>query len=921
MAIVDEFLDKSDMTLTGTVFLLRPLISARVTVRDSTGLLRKTITDADGVYRICIDGMTAPLLIHATECGSPAAGSGAGRAGLLSAVAGPAALTANVNALTERIVTDAAAAGGIVDSARLMETEAIRALTPEALGRATAKARSLVLAALGEGGLPEAERWDPTTSPWTAEAASVLCLVRHNRGYDAGSGIYSGTMLLDIAYRPLSRVDALDYRRALADKARLADPTVTHVYLASDSTCCTYESGLAPRAGWGQMLQAKFGPDARVMIVNVAQSGRSSRSFIAELWLDMIARSILPGDFLFVGFGHNDEKGGSLVPSPRDKCDIANLATYPNDARGKIQGDEGLSFQRSLEKYIALARAKKATAVLLTPTARIITEPDGKTGRFPLCGSTHATTRDSSRARYLGDFSQTVRDTARANGVPLIDLERQTVAMANDAGEPGWKRLWLAADPADYPAWPAGATGSIDTPDATHFQARGAARVADIVLVGCRAYRELARLASPRGEDLEPMDYGTVDCPLLTDAEAARYTKESYFAYSGRADAPILEPWSPAPVDTDGEPDFTVGPTLGVGGATQVSIQEAVNAGFKLGPARPVRIRVLPGTYSGTVYVPQDYGPLTIYGAGESPADVDIRLALDAGFSPAAWARTVNPAGQYRPGDPAWYLYESIVGRPDGQAQGAGPGAGEPRKVDTSASAVLWAQSDDFCLKNLSVTNAMLDDPASSQAVALRTDGDRCRIEAIRLIGRQDTLWVNAGERATAANRQGAYSSARIARAYVFASYIEGDIDFVMGRANAVFEDCEFRLVSSRRGPPETVGVVFAPDTLPGNPRGFLARGCRFTADSGYALGGFRGALGRSWDQGTGASGYLPGSSPDGQLVIRDSVIAPSFDIEAPWSVAAATSGRRHVGNVHPERDLDDHVCNRLWLYNNRVGE
>jgi pectinesterase len=260
-------------------------------------------------------------------------------------------------------------------------------------------------------------------------------------------------------------------------------------------------------------------------------------------------------------------------------------------------------------------------------------------------------------------------------------------------------------------------------------------------------------------------------------------------------------------------------------------------------------------------------------------------------------------------------MYESCLG----QAGDAGSAEGA-RKVDTAASAVLWAQSDDFCLRNLSVKNAMLDDPASNQAVALRSDGDRVRIDAVRLIGRQDTLWLNSGERASASNGQGAFSSRRIARAFVTDSYIEGDIDFVMGRANAVFEGCEFRSLSSRRRPPETIGVVFAPDTLPGNPHGFLALGCRFTADSGYGADGFRATLGRSWDQGTSASGYLPGLSPDGQLVIRDSLISPSYNIEAPWSVGAATSGRRHLGNVHPERDLDDHVCGRLWMYRNRVG-
>jgi pectinesterase len=907
MAIAAEFLDKSDMrTLSGTVFLLGPLPDVSITVLDSCGRRRTTRSDAEGRYRVGIEGLSAPLLVHADE-GRPAGGRGL--PGLLSAVAGPRIERANVNALTDRMVAEAAASEGIPDPACLLEAlspgSLARALRAEALEGAAALLRPLVSEALGAAGLPSPESWNPATSLWSEEAASVLGLIRHGRGYEAATGSYSEVMLLDIAYWPLSPADALDYGRALEDRARLADPELTHVYLASDSTCCSYESGLAPRTGWGQALQSKLAPEARVMVVNVAQSGRSSRSFIEEGWLDMIARSLLPGDFLFVCFGHNDEKGGSLPPAPRDRHDIARLATYPNDARGRPQGGE-LSFQRSLERYISLARAKGATPVLLSPATRMLTGPDGKTGLLPLSGGTHATTGSNSRAPWLGDFAQTVRDTARANAVPLIDLERQTVAMANAAGEPGWKRLWLAVDPAEYPSWPAGGPGSLDAPDTTHFQERGASRIADIVLAGCAPYRELSRLAASALKSLESADYGTLDCPLLTDGEAARYTRESYLASAGTVDAPRPEPWFPLPVDRGGEADFTVGPSDGSG--SYASVQEAVNAGYRPGSRKPVRIRLLPGSYEGAVYVPSDYAPLTIYGAGRGPEEVEIRLALDAGLFPEAWARRVNPRGQFRPGDPAWYMYEAVM---------AGGGA---RKVDTAASAVLWAQSDDFCLRNLSVTNAMLDDPASNQAVALRTDGDRVRIEAARLIGRQDTLWLNSGERASAANSQGAFSSRRIARAFVSDSYIEGDIDFVMGRANAVFEGCEFHVVSSRRRPPEAIGVVFAPDTLPDNPRGFLALGCRFTADSGYGAEGFRAALGRPWDQGTSASGYLPGSSPDGQLVIRDSLVSPSYNIEAPWFVEAATSGRRHLGNVHPERDLDDHVCGRLWMYRNRVG-
>jgi pectinesterase len=63
-----------------------------------------------------------------------------------------------------------------------------------------------------------------------------------------------------------------------------------------------------PRAGWGQLFQSKFKKAAKVMVVNAARSGRSSRSFSNEGWLRMIGETILPGDYFFIQFGHNDEK-------------------------------------------------------------------------------------------------------------------------------------------------------------------------------------------------------------------------------------------------------------------------------------------------------------------------------------------------------------------------------------------------------------------------------------------------------------------------------------------------------------------------------------------------------------------------------------------------------------------------------------
>jgi pectinesterase len=51
-------------------------------------------------------------------------------------------------------------------------------------------------------------------------------------------------------------------------------------------------------------------------------------------------------------------------------------------------------------------------------------------------------------------------------------------------------------------------------------------------------------------------------------------------------------------------------------------------------------------------------------------------------------------------------------------------------------------------------------------------------------------------------------------------------------------------------------------------------------------------------------------------LVIRDSQIDGSYNLQQPWG-DAAYSERPFSGNVAPNRDLNDTGFNRLWQYNN----
>jgi len=177
------------------------------------------------------------------------------------------------------------------------------------------------------------------------------------------------------------------------------------------------------------------------------------------------------------------------------------------------------------------------------------------------------------------------------------------------------------------------------------------------------------------------------------------------------------------------------------------------------------------------------------------------------------------------------------------------------------------------------------------------------------VIGRQNTLMVNTAD---ASNTP---VTNRYSRVYVHNSLIAGDVDYVFGQADAVFDHVEFHTLSSR-------GVkqasIFAPNTPANVPYGFLVIDSNLTADKGFTGKDVNKAqLGRAWDAGVDKDGYVANQTANSQLVIRDSQIdGSSYDLVHPWG-NAAFSDRPFSGNIGVNRDLNDANFNRLWQYNN----
>ncbi|WP_312172277.1 pectinesterase family protein [Microbacterium sp.] len=202
----------------------------------------------------------------------------------------------------------------------------------------------------------------------------------------------------------------------------------TRIFIASDSTASEYPADRAPRTGWGQMLSDVV--DAEV--VNLAVSGASTTSYIAEGTLDALLAEVRTGDIVLIGFGHND-------PKPDER-----------------HADVFTAFPGNLRRFLIGVRTRSAVPVLLTPIERRFFEG----GR---AAPTH------------GGYPESIRLLARTEGVALIDLTRATHRLWQAQGETESTRSFLWVRPDEFPAYPAGES------DDTHLSADGAALVAGIV--------------------------------------------------------------------------------------------------------------------------------------------------------------------------------------------------------------------------------------------------------------------------------------------------------------------------------------------------------------------------------------------------------------------------------------------------------
>ena len=207
---------------------------------------------------------------------------------------------------------------------------------------------------------------------------------------------------------------------------------VPTIYLCGNST--VVDQNFEPWASWGQMITRWFGPE--VAISNHAESGLTARTFIASNRLDKILSTLKKGDYVFVEFGHNDEKE-------------------------KRPGDGAwYHYQYQLKIFIDEVRAKGADIVFCTPTQRRFFDKDNKT-----IMNTH------------GDFPAAMKMVAEKEHVSLIDLNQKTKVFFETLGFEDSKRALV-----HYPKSMYGK----ELADNTHFNPFGAYEVAKCVVMGIK---------------------------------------------------------------------------------------------------------------------------------------------------------------------------------------------------------------------------------------------------------------------------------------------------------------------------------------------------------------------------------------------------------------------------------------------------
>lgn len=274
----------------------------------------------------------------------------------------------------------------------------------------------------------------------------------------ARNGVTAGQVNLKAPRETRQEAWAWDDRLTLEiNGAVLVDLEITSVrvptvFLLGDSTVC--DQSREPYNSWGQMLTRFFRPT--IAVANHGESGETYRDSIGRRRLDKVISVMQPGDYLFMQFGHNDQK---------------------QIAAGK--GGPFTTYQEEMKTHIASVRRVGGIPVVVSPMERRGFDATGKV------------------VPSLADYARASRETAAAEGVAFIDLNAMS------------KPFYEALGPEKSAQAFAAPGGKVDN---THHNNYGSYELARCIAAGIREaklplagelFREFRKFDPARPDDLQ----------------------------------------------------------------------------------------------------------------------------------------------------------------------------------------------------------------------------------------------------------------------------------------------------------------------------------------------------------------------------------------------------------------------------------
>jgi len=211
---------------------------------------------------------------------------------------------------------------------------------------------------------------------------------------------------------------------------KIEKANIPTVFLAGNSTMVDQDD--EPWCGWGQILPRFFIPE--IAVANYAESGEAANTFVSSKRFAKLLTKMKKGDYLFIEFGHNDQKQKG-----------ENVGPYT-------------SFKKNLKYLIDETKKKGGIPILVTPMHRRRFDENGK------IINTH------------GNYPDAVRQTAKEENISLIELNNMSQILYEAWGDEASKKAFVHYPAGTYP----NQTESLA--DNTHFNSYGGYEICKCIL-------------------------------------------------------------------------------------------------------------------------------------------------------------------------------------------------------------------------------------------------------------------------------------------------------------------------------------------------------------------------------------------------------------------------------------------------------